>query len=137
MTVKLKQIILLIPLMYCPLLDAAYYDEHSLGKLFTTPAERQKIDSENRSDVPQLVSRRIAPTSVKIDGVIIRSKGKNTVWVNGNRTSGNRVVGGVKVFAASLSKNNLIVPVLVDGRTVRIKPGQSWSEETDSIVDSY
>lgn len=137
MIVKSKQIILLVTLLYTPLICAADYDERSLGKLFTTPAERSKIDSEKSGDVPQFTSRRVAPTSIKVDGVIVRSKGKNTVWINGNRTSGNRIVGGVKVFAASVSKNNLKVPVLVDGRTVRIKPGQSWSEETDSIVDSY
>lgn len=137
MIVKSKQIILLVTLLYTPLICAVDYDERSLEKLFTTPAERSKIDSEKSGDVPQFTSRRVAPTSIKVDGVIVRSKGKNTVWINGNRTSGNRIVGGVKVFAASVSKNNLKVPVLVDGRTVRIKPGQSWSEETDSIVDSY
>ena len=137
MIVKLKRMILLVTLLYCPLLYAADYDERSLGILFTTPAERSKIDSGKSSYVPQFTSRQVAPTSVKVDGAIIRSKGKNTVWINGNKTSGNRIVGGIKVFAASMSKNNLKVPVLVDGRTVRIKPGQSWSEETDSIIDSY
>lgn len=124
-----------MPLLYCPLLLAVDYDERQLGKLFTTPAERQKIDSEKRGNAPQLALRRVVPSSVKINGVIIRSKAKNTVWINGVKSSGNETVGGVKVFADSVS--NTKIPVLIDGKYVRIKPGQSWSEDTDSIVDSY
>lgn len=124
-------------LAYSPLASAINYDEQSLGRLFTSPAERHKIDSAKRGDVPQASSRKVTPSSVSVNGVVIRSKGKNSVWVNGKIASGNETVGGVKVFAQSASKDNLKIPVLVDGQSVKIKPGQSWSEESDTIVDNY
>lgn len=124
-------------LSYSPIVSAINYDEQSLGQLFTSPAERHKIDSAKRGDVAQVSSRKVTPSSVSVNGVVIRSKGKNSVWVNGKIASGNEMVGGVKVFAKSASKDNIKIPVLVDGQSVKIKPGQSWSEESDTIVDSY
>ena len=124
-------------LAYSPIVSSINYDEQSLGRLFTSSAERQKIDSAKRGDVAHVSSRKVTPSSVSVNGVVIRSKGKNSVWVNGKIASGNEMVGGVKVFAKSASKDNLSIPVLVDGQSVKIKPGQSWSEESDTIVDSY
>ena len=124
-------------LLYSSFASAEIFDERLLGRLFTSPAERQKIDSENRGDVPQVSSSRIVPSSISVNGIVIRSKGKNSVWVNGKRASGNEMVGGVKVFSKSVSKDNVTIPVLVDGKSVKIKPGQSWSEESGKIVDSY
>jgi hypothetical protein len=135
--VKLKLITTLITLIYASFSSADNYDERSLGGLFTSPSERQKIDNDKRGDIPQSASRRLAPSSVRINGALIRSKGKNSVWINGTKATGNEVVGGVKVFSKSANKDNLTIPVLVDGKSVRIKPGQSWSEETGSVVDNY
>jgi len=131
-------VLLVLPLLiYCPSAIALDYDERSLGKLFTTPAERQKIDSLKSGDTQQAQTQRITPSSIRVNGVVIRSKGKNTVWVNGERASGNQTVSGVKVLANSVSKKSKKVPVLVDGKSVRIKPGQSWSDDTEAVVDSY
>ena len=102
-------------LTYSPIVSSINYDEQSLGRLFTSPAERHKIDSAKRGDVAQVSSRRVTPSSVSVNGVVIRSKGKNSVWVNGKIASGNEMVGGVKVFGNSASKDNLTIPVLVDG----------------------
>ena len=121
---------------FCNTSVAADYSERDLGTLFTTPSERQKIDSSKRGDVTQTNSRRITPSSITINGMVIRSKGENTVWVNGDKSTGNKTSSGVKVLANSVSKNNK-VRVLVDGKSVRIKPGQSWSEETEAVIDSY
>lgn len=122
---------------YCPMATAMDFDERALGKLFTTPAERQTIDSTKSGDVQQASTRRITPSSIRVNGMVIRSKGKNSVWVNGGKSTGNETVGGVRVMANSVSKKNIKVPVLVDGKSVRIKPGQSWSEDTEAVVDNY
>ena len=134
---KLKLITTLIASIYASFSYADSYDERSLGNLFTSPVERQKIDNDKRGDTPQSVSRRLVPSSVRVNGALIRSKGKNSVWINGNEATGNETVSGVKVFSKSVNKNNLKIPILVDGESVRIKPGQSWSEETGSVVDNY
>lgn len=119
------------------IVSALDYDESSLENLFTTPVERQSIDNSKREDVPEESVRRVAPTSVKINGVVIRNNGSNTAWVNGKQTSGNRTTGGVKVLTRSVRNKDIKIPVLVDGKSVKIKPGQSWSEETGTVVDNY
>ena len=130
----LSFLFLLMPLSTASAVD---YSEVMLGKVFTTPTERQSIDNSKRDDVPQESVRRVAPTNVKINGVVIRSNGSNTAWVNGKQSSGNRTTGGVKVLTRSLSNKDYKIPVLVDGKSVKIKPGQSWSEETGTVVDNY
>ena len=116
---------------------ATNYDESDLGSLFNTPIERQSIDNAKRDDVPQESLRRVTPTSVKINGIVIRSNGSSTAWVNGKQTSGNNTEAGVKVLTRSVSDKDKKIPVLVDGKSIKIKPGQFWSEETGTVVDNY
>ena len=116
---------------------AIEYDESALGPLFTTPIERQSIDNAKRDDVPQESLRRVTPTKVKINGIVIRSNGSSTAWVNGKQTSGNNTTAGVKVLTRALSDKDKKIPVLVDGKSIKIKPGQSWSEESGTVVDNY
>jgi hypothetical protein len=55
--------------------------EDDLGKLFFTPDRRAALDGERQSDVRQ--SRVIEGEKLTVDGVVKRSSGKSTVWING------------------------------------------------------
>jgi len=122
-----------------PYAHAAEFEEQSLGKLFTSVNDREIIDSTRggTGGTESVVVRREAPSSVNINGLVIRSKGKNSVWINGNKATGNQTVDGIKVRADAVSKKNKKIPILVDGQVVKIMPGQSWSEDTKSVVDNY
>ena len=134
---RLKHTIIILPLIFnVHFAMAVDFDERVLGKLFTSPVDRQKIDSSRRGE-PQPSTQRISPSSISVNGVVIRSKGKNTVWVNGNKITGSKTVGRMKVLANSLSNKNIKVPLIIDGKPVRIKPGQSWSEDTGDVIDNY
>lgn len=134
----LKRIITILILFTAHSLSwAIEYDESALGLLFTTPIERQSIDNAKRHDVPQESLRRVTPTNVKINGIVIRSNGGSTAWVNGKQTSGNNTAAGVKVMTRLVSNTDKKIPVLVDGKSIKIKPGQSWSEETGTVDDNY
>ena len=60
----------------------------SLGRLFFTPQERASMN-RFRNGTP-LEAQPVAPTVVpnRVDGFVERSNGKNTVWINGQPTSG-------------------------------------------------
>ena len=137
MLLNLKVYFFLLLSFHCTLAFAIDYNEQSLGKLFTTPAERRVIDADKSGDMQQSTTRNITPSNIKVNGLVIRSKGKNAVWVNGNQSKENQTIDGVKVLSKSVTNKNISIPVLVDGKSIRVKPGQSWSEETGSVVDSY
>ena len=113
---------------------ASGFNEQTLKSLFTTPAERQAINAERRGRQGGSEEIITGPTSVQVNGIVSRSDGKSVVWMNGRNTMNNSMIDGVKVYANSMKKSNSKIPVMIDGRMVYIKPGETWSEET-GIVD--
>ncbi len=63
--------------------------EDDLGRLFFTPEQRQ-INLQNQPDFPET-------TTLTIDGVVTRSSGKRTVWINGTPQNDNETPSGIAV----------------------------------------
>ena len=107
---------------------AKEYSEQSLRTLFTSQQERQEIDSQRQGNNAS-GSSVVAPSNVQVNGVVKRSDGKSVVWVNGKSTIDGESIDGIKVYSNSITSKNKI-PVMVDGKRVYLKPGETWSEET-------
>ncbi len=116
---------------------AAMFEENALDKLFTTSNQRQKIDNFRKGKSIGSVREQVSPTDVKVQGIVTRSGGKSTVWVNGQSTLESNTVGGVRVSPGRIDSNTNKVSVSVNNKSVRLKPGQVWSEDTGQISDSY
>lgn len=120
---------LLLLLIIFPGYSAAKeYSEQSLRSLFTSPQERQEIDN-NRAGSTSEGQAIAGPSSVQINGIVKRSDGKNIVWVNGKSTMEDSTIDSVKVYSNAVNSKDKI-PVMVDGRKIYLKPGETWSEET-------
>jgi len=68
------------------------------GRLFYTPEQRAQLEAARARNVTQLrqagpVAR---PTAVRFDGMVIRSDGIRTRWVNGQPQIGTSGVAGLK-----------------------------------------
>jgi hypothetical protein len=59
----------------------ALAQENSIGKLFFTPDRRAALEGQRQMDVQQ--ARVIEGDKLSVDGVVKRSSGKSTVWING------------------------------------------------------
>jgi hypothetical protein len=116
---------------------AAYFDESALGRLFTTPQQRHQIDAFRKGKSTGAMHDQTSPADVKIQGMVIRSDGKSTVWVNGKNTLESSKVGGVDVKLKSLNHKTDRVTVVINKKAVRLKPGQVWSEDNGKVTDSY
>ena len=127
MIFRIKTLVLVVMLFPLSVM-AKDYSEQSLKTLFTSQQQRQDIEGNRSSgelnDDPNLIT----PSSVQVNGVLKRSNGKNVVWLNGKSTMESSMVDGVKVYSNSIN-SKYKVPVMIDGRKVYIKPGESWSEE--------
>lgn len=108
---------------------AQQYSEQSLKTLFTTPQERQAIDSDRRSNRTSGNQAQAGPSSIQLNGIVKRSNGKSVVWINGQNTIDSTNVEGYKIYSNAIDAGNKI-PVMVDGKTIYLKPGETWSEGT-------
>jgi hypothetical protein len=74
----------------CALLIAmnpAQLGAQQMGRLFFSPAERSLLDSLRKAKPPAQKPAAPSPAeaqSARLDGYVVRSDGKSTVWVNGS-----------------------------------------------------
>jgi len=107
------------------------FNEQSLKTLFTSSSERKAINAARRGAGGFMPGA----ASVQLKGVVTRSDGKNVVWLNRKNTMDNTMIDGVRVYPNGVKKNK--IPVRIDGRLIHVRPGESWSEETGVVEDSY
>ena len=81
--------------LLCPTAGAEETSEQ-LGRLFFTPERRQNLDRlrqlniQEQQEIPE-------DTALTINGVVTRSSGKRTVWINGVTQNENDMAGSVSV----------------------------------------
>jgi hypothetical protein len=52
-----------------------------LGRLFLTPERRALLEHQRRTNVEE--TQALEGSTLSLDGVVVRSGGKSTVWING------------------------------------------------------
>lgn len=123
-----------------------------LGRLFTTPQERAALDKLRR-DGPKLVApeevappvtpeptpEATPPRPITVNGLVRRSDGANTVWINGvNSLEGEFDSQGFQVDPRRIRGDR--VTVTVSGqpvRSIQMKPGQTFDPTAGRMVDVY
>ncbi|MCK5396494.1 MAG: hypothetical protein KAJ32_10895 [Gammaproteobacteria bacterium] len=106
----------------------AAYDAADLQKLFTDKRQRAQIDSARSGNYSPSV-KKPQTRQIKVSGYVTRSDGKSVVWVNNKNTLNSTKMGGVRVHQSSIGRNKKVT-VTVDGAAVRLKPGETWSENS-------
>jgi hypothetical protein len=105
----------------------ADYDVADLKKLFTDKNQRAQIDAARTGYHKNSAVKKARQVNVK--GYVTRSDGKNVAWINDNNTLKKVRVDNVKVHGESIGKNKK-VGVTVNGKHIRLKPGETWSESS-------
>lgn len=110
----------------------------NIGRLFTSAAERQQLDSARQSGGtigngtaagPSRPATAPAPAAapppppppVVVGGIVRRSSGATTVWVNGEARA-----SGAQGYVVRTP----------DGRTITVKPGQEYDPMSGSVRDA-
>lgn len=113
---------------------ATEYDDSQLLNLFIDRQQRSQIDALRSGTVSDKGVRET--NKVNLNGYMRRSDGNSVVWVNdGNTIEGTRV-DDLRVHSKSVGRDNKVT-ISVDGKTTRLKPGETWIKETGKIVDNY
>lgn len=123
----------------------------TMGRLFTTPSDRMRLDQQrNAADVrgqyqtgegaagqnaqagmPAPAAAYSpppppAPRPVSLGGVVRRSDGSATVWVD-------KMPHETRMPAASAGKG---ITVDIEGRSVQLKPGQTYDPANGTVIDA-
>ena len=117
-----------------------------LGRLFTTPVERRKLDKiriakPKPKKVEVVVEEIIEPVvaeekeviirdAITLHGVVHRSDGKNTAWVNDSNTfEGDLESQYIEIPNETIMSDNVTVVMPDNSTNVKIKVGDSYLPE--------
>ena len=117
-----------------------------LGRLFLTATERARLE-ELRAPAPAAASNGAesleassgqAPTPITVNGMVRRSDGTTTVWINGiSSFDGDTEALPGYVDRARLSKGRVIVKEASAAQSVVVKPGQTYDPALGVVSEHH
>jgi len=113
-----------------------------LGRLFFTPAQRAQLDAarnqKKRAAVTGTISEEAAPLPeiLTYGGVVRRSDGKSTVWLNNRAVDGREAAAGT-VAGQIRADGTLTLRAPQADRRVELKVGQSMEVGSGVIEEPY
>ncbi len=113
------------------------YAEESLGRLFFNPEKRAVLERQRQLNVQVQETQTLEGATVHLDGIIQRSGGKKTVWINGQAQNDNATPLGVaaKIVPGEPGRASLSA----EGESpVNLKVGETVNRatrETDNGID--
>ena len=117
----------------CPIAKA----DEELGRLFFTPERRQALDRQRQFNIQEKQEIPVDPT-LTINGVVTRSSGKHTVWINGVAQNDNEKTSGVTIIPNRKAPGKVIVrssDTVVGDSNVGETVNRNTGETTDLLGD--
>jgi hypothetical protein len=128
---------LLLALLIAPAMASA----DSLGRLFYTPAQRTQLDdarSHRSTAVPDAAAEVPQPQpALTYHGVVRRSDGKSTIWINNRPITDGQSLSGVAVLGRVRPDGALQLQLPEGKRAVDLKVGQTLEVDTGSVAENY
>lgn len=121
-------------------------DAQRLGRLFSTPDERALLDELRRErqivdpdpQVVEIVQDAPSVEQVTINGVVLRSSGTNSAWINGRQIDGGgRTREGVRVHTSAAGGGRVKITLPSGAETIDLKPGQKIEVDSGIVVEAY
>lgn len=114
----------------------------ALGRLFFTPAERARLDAarSEKSWVPVASEQEEAPPIpelVTYGGLVRRSDGKTTVWINNRPVNDGKATERLPVKTRVQPDGSVVLEVPQASRSVNLKVGQSLEIVSGTIEEPY
>jgi hypothetical protein len=138
-----------ISLTACGALAAAFTSmpapaQERLGRLFFTPAQRASLDvARSQRARTALATEKTeqeaapVPQTITYSGVLRRSDGKTTVWINNQPVQDRESAGAAAIVGRVRPDGSVTLQVPQSGRSVVLKPGQSVELLSGAIEEGY
>ena len=121
-----------------------------LGRLFTTPQQRQtleKLRSQKPVEEIKIPEFTFAEPAVEaeenkpviggitVNGLVYRKGGKSTAWINSANTyEGNFGNQYIQIDANNIKPEDVEILIPINETKVKLKTGQTYDPETDQII---
>ena len=119
----------------------AAFAAEPLGRLFYTPAERARLDTlrSQRNTAPPVAEQEpvAVPEVITYGGIVRRSDGRTTVWINNNAINDGKDGDRSAVVSRVQPDGSVAVEVPQTSRSVRLKVGQSVEIGSGTIEEPY
>lgn len=109
----------------------------TLGRLFFTPAQRDSLDAGKtlKAATGEAAPARRGPAVVKLNGVVVRSDGESTVWVNGQTSNRGTTANNI---IATPSADPSSAQVSIPGSASRkMRVGQQLDTRTGVVREGF
>ena len=116
-----------------PLRAEATTESHKIGRLFFSPDERAMFDRLRQKRGGSTVS---ATEQITLNGIVRRSSGKTTAWINQLPQHENETPQGIAVRQGQASKPSALL-LLPSGRQVNLKAGQTFDATKGKVREGY
>jgi hypothetical protein len=119
--------------------SSAVFAAEPLGRLFFSPAQRNALDAGKKITAPRATRAPAAPRGpreITLNGVVTRSDGEYTVWVNG-RAVGKGGPPGVSATPSANHPSAARVNLRGTNNPVELRVGQQLKRSTGKIVEPY
>jgi len=114
------------------------------GRLFFTPAQRASLDvARSQRARAALATDKTeqeaapVPQTITYGGVLRRSDGKTTVWINNQPVHDRESAGAATIVGRVRSDGSVTLQVPQSGRSVILKPGQSVELLSGAVEEGY
>ena len=126
-----------------------YSNTGTYGRLFLTPEQRAALEDARRHKVREVakpVKKTVAVVqpkperpsgNVTLNGIVRRSDGESTIWVNGVAMPGDAQTGKVQVAPMSNQSGVIQIPHTDSSGRVELKVGQKLDMSNGQISERY
>jgi len=118
--------------------------QERLGRLFFTPAQRASLDIARSQRARAAVATERAeqeatpvPQTITYSGVLRRSDGRTTVWINNQPVHDRESAGAAAIVGRVRPDGSVTLQVPQSGRSVTLKPGQSVELLGGAVEEGY
>ncbi len=113
-----------------------------LGRLFYTPAQRAQLDGERNRPNPVVVPEAPAepvrvPPALTYSGVVQRSDGKATVWINNQIAPQGEALSGIAVVGRVGRDGKVRLRFPQNNAAVDLKVGQTFEVDSGTVAEGY
>lgn len=113
-----------------------------LGRLFYTPAQRAQLDAlrAQKNVTPPVQEAKepaAAPEVVTYGGIVRRSDGKSTVWINNRMVNDGKPLDDISISSRRRADDRVSVSLPQVPGTVELRVGQSLDVQTGSVSESF
>lgn len=121
-----------------------------LGRLFTTPQERNALERLRHQRPVEIVQPEIKirekPEAEKeeqpeiggitVKGLVYRKNGKSTAWINNSNTyEGSPENQYIQIDAKNIDPDNVVIEIPLNEKKVKLKTGETYNPEADQVHD--